>query len=594
MTTLQKHKTITLAVLPFQVNCEDLKLQHIFLGFVEDLITNFSKFIGLSVISSFSTQLIKNISDQDEIDQLGADFLIFGSVRCIKETVRISIQLVKTEDRNLVFGNQYDERLDSLVEVQDGIIQQIVSVLQERIEHELLSHSYRKKSVELAAYENYLIGMNTLVKGSGDNDKIARKHFETALEIDSNYSLAYTGIALSYFNFWSCLLWDRWDESMQGAHKYALKAIELDPNDYLALSILGRTYVYRGEFDLAEHHLRKSLRMNPNDASNLLRVSFSLLQLGYPQEAVNLYLKAIAINPFHKDNYYAYGASYYLETGDFEKSIALSKKVALDVWTDFPIWIAASYFHLKNYDKAWELWKYFLTIFKDRVYKGQKAIEEEALDWLIVLNPFKGDNNLYPFIEFVRSEKGLHASDLETENSSAQGNSFMFNGDVWKIQYKHKSVVLKDAKGLHDIYKLISNPTQEFHCLDLMEAGIDENTATRSIDAKAKSEYVNRIKELQEEIEEAEKMNQIERIAKLRETYDMILDHLSNALGLSGKSRKVGSTIEKARSAVTWRIRSSIKKIKEAHPELGKHLSISIKTGTQCSYSPENEVNWTI
>ena len=166
----QKNKNISIAVLPFQVASIDERIKTLFVGFTEDLITNFSKFIGLSVISSFSTQRISDTTNQSEIEKLGADYLIFGSVRHLNESLRISIQLIKSEDFSLVFAGQHDETLDNILEAQDSIVLQIVSVLQEKINYNLLSHSYKKNSVELAAYENYLLGMNTLYKGTADND----------------------------------------------------------------------------------------------------------------------------------------------------------------------------------------------------------------------------------------------------------------------------------------------------------------------------------------------------------------------------------------------------------------------------------------
>jgi hypothetical protein len=65
-------------------------------------------------------------------------------------------------------------------------------------------------------------------------------------------------------------------------------------------------------------------------------------------------------------------------------------------------------------------------------------------------------------------------------------------------------------------------------------------------------------------------------------------------MGLGGKSRKLGSVSEKARTAVTWRIRSAISKIEIAHPKLAKHLSNALQTGTFCVYSPENEMHWNL
>ena len=50
--------------------------------------------------------------------------------------------------------------------------------------------------------------------------------------------------------------------------------------------------------------------------------------------------------------------------------------------------------------------------------------------------------------------------------------------------------------------------------------------------------------------------------------------------------------MDRALSAVTWRIRSAILKIKAVHPALGSHLSHSIRIGTFCSYAPEKEQFW--
>ena len=87
-------------------------------------------------------------------------------------------------------------------------------------------------------------------------------------------------------------------------------------------------------------------------------------------------------------------------------------------------------------------------------------------------------------------------------------------------------------------------------------------------------------------------MNDFGRADKLREEYEKLINHLSSSLGLAGKTRKIDSSVEKARSAVTWRLRNAIKKINNDNPLLGKHLSNSIKTGIFCSYSPENEISW--
>jgi hypothetical protein len=75
---------------------------------------------------------------------------------------------------------------------------------------------------------------------------------------------------------------------------------------------------------------------------------------------------------------------------------------------------------------------------------------------------------------------------------------------------------------------------------------------------------------------------------------DMLVDHLSAALGLGGRSRRGGDSAERARSAVTQRVRSTIRRLASSHPELGRHLEVSVTTGTFCVYRPEHPVDWEV
>ena len=105
-------------------------------------------------------------------------------------------------------------------------------------------------------------------------------------------------------------------------------------------------------------------------------------------------------------------------------------------------------------------------------------------------------------------------------------------------------------------------------------------------------ELQSKQKELQEELRQAEADNDPARAEPAGIELDTVIEELAKATGLQGRSRKMGDTAERARSAVTWRIRSAIKKIGAAHPGLGQHLSNSIRTGNFCVYSPESAIEW--
>ena len=107
-------------------------------------------------------------------------------------------------------------------------------------------------------------------------------------------------------------------------------------------------------------------------------------------------------------------------------------------------------------------------------------------------------------------------------------------------------------------------------------------------------DYQARIVELQHDIDEARGHNDNARADRAELELDALVEQLSEAFGLGGRSRTTGSSAERARTAVTYRIRSTIRKLDQLHPDLGRHLANSIRTGTWCSYRPETEVAWTI
>ena len=73
-----------------------------------------------------------------------------------------------------------------------------------------------------------------------------------------------------------------------------------------------------------------------------------------------------------------------------------------------------------------------------------------------------------------------------------------------------------------------------------------------------------------------------------------LVEQLSDAFGLGGRARSTGSSAERGRSAVTGRIRAAIRKLAQVHPELGRHLTNSVRAGTWCSYRPEADVVWNV
>jgi predicted ATPase len=167
-------------------------------------------------------------------------------------------------------------------------------------------------------------------------------------------------------------------------------------------------------------------------------------------------------------------------------------------------------------------------------------------------------------------------------------------GDVWEATFDGSTVSLRASKGLADLARLLAAPGREIHCLDLAGAGAEDASTGEVIDATARRRYEARLRELQDDIDEAEQRSDLARAERAQAEFDALVDHLTSALGRGGRARSGGGTTERARSAVTQRIRGTIRRVEEAHPALGRHLRASVTTGTWCAYRPEVPVDWDV
>lgn len=189
-------------------------------------------------------------------------------------------------------------------------------------------------------------------------------------------------------------------------------------------------------------------------------------------------------------------------------------------------------------------------------------------------------------------------------------SAFYRRGEIWTIGPPGKQIQLRDAKGLTHIARLLAAPHVEFHALDLVGgaspgdrgaaaaaaalavgAGIEVRArgggdAGPVLDNQAKAAYRARIRELQEEIDEAESFNDPERAVRARGELAFVARELAGAVGLHGRDRRAGSDAERARVNVTRAIRTALKRLSEHDALLGRRLGAAIKTGTFCVYEP--------
>jgi TolB-like protein/Tfp pilus assembly protein PilF len=585
--------SVTLAVFPFENLNEGNELDIFCKSFCIDLITELSRFRQFQIIS-YDSVSGTDLSDEycnELLQKLDTDYFVKGSFRSYRDQIRINVQLTDSRSRHLVWADRFSGPTENLLDIQEELLNELVSGLQSQLNYELLSSMRKKPSTNVKAYEHWLYGMDELKKGSLENDLKARDHFQKAIEMDPGYSLAYSGMSLTFFNEWSCQLWDRWELTQNGAFEWAQKAIELDEQNYVAAYVLGRLFLYQQAWETSEHYLRRSLRLNSNDTDSLINVAVCFLYLGYADEAFKLYVRAVRLNPAGREFYHPVGAIILYELGKIEEALQLAGKSMQDPYVDYKAYCAAAWFEQGNVEKMNECLEAFLNNFSKLICNGSRTDIFAATEWMCKINPFKNESRIERFWAHITDGKFRVERRKEIPVNHNSVNLIKETGDFWEFEFDGSHVQLVAVKGFIDIKTLISRTGSPVHCAELMGVAVFSH-GEQVIDEQARQAYRSKISALQQDIEEAENNRDFEAAQKLQIEYEKLIEHLSGAMGLNGKIRETGSTVEKARSAVTWRIRNAISKIEQAHPSLGKHLSNSIKTGTFCSYEPEKTVEW--
>jgi hypothetical protein len=170
---------------------------------------------------------------------------------------------------------------------------------------------------------------------------------------------------------------------------------------------------------------------------------------------------------------------------------------------------------------------------------------------------------------------------------------FRRSGDGWEVGFGHgDTVTVRGGKGMDDLARLLAAGGREVHALELAGSPVAEAGHGPALDERARRAYEQRIRDLQEDLDEADAAGDPVRSERARAELDALVDQLASALGLGGRAREAGSAAERARSAVTQRIRSTIRRIGEVDPGLGRHLQGAVRTGTFCSYRPDEPVDW--
>jgi TolB-like protein len=589
-------RAASVAVVPFAPLPLEPEDQRTAMGFLEDVIAELARSPDMEVLAARTSLSLseEQLDPQRMAEAYGVTHLLDASVRPRPDGVQVKISLVETGSGRIVWADRYDAAVSEAGGVLEDIAVQVANHLATRVRRTRLAEARLRPLTSLKAQDCWLRGLEALRRSTPEGDEEARSLFERALSTDPTYARAYAGLSLSHFKrwYWRHATAAEADEDRL-CLQYAARAEALDEMDPVVQLVAGRLQVYRREFARGRRHLERALELSPNHADCLMQIAPMWAYLGEPEEALEMAAKAFRLNPLHEPWYYFVAFMPHFLARRLEIGLAILERAPPDQIFEQAAMMAVSYAHLGRIEEARAQIPLYLEALRRDILGGREPSPGEALRYILDANPFAREED----VAFLR--EGLRLAGLTDAVGAAvrlerpgDTGRFVRSGGLWEVEYAGRRAIVADAKGCADLALLLASPRERVHCMEL--AGrLAEGDSGAAMDSRARAACQRRILDLQAELAEAERHNDLARSERLAAELDGVIEQLSAAVGLGGRIRKLGDPAEKARTAVTWRIRSAIRKITEAHHPLGRHLEASIRTGAFCAYEPERPVAWT-
>ena len=357
--TTPKDKSI--AVLPF-TDMSPAKDQEYFSdGLSEELIIALGKIRGLKVTGRPSSFSYKGMNkDLKTIgDELSVSTILKGSLRTSGNQLRITVQLINTNDGFNIWGDTYEVELTDIFGVQDSITKAIITALNVHLLNNKEPEATPSTSPD--AYSNYLKGRQQLAFRE-DHLLDAKRLFEEAIKLDPNFAPAHSGLARTLSIIPNYLEVENVKPLMDSAKLEANKALALNANNGEALAVLGTIAAYYDwDWDAAEKAFSRSKDINPNDAEmcNFFGDFYSII---YQKKlAIEMESRAVELDPLLAVNYANLAWAYYISK-DYDNAIRISNtglSMNLQSLIRAPSYrpLVWSYLETKQFDKAEEIVK---------------------------------------------------------------------------------------------------------------------------------------------------------------------------------------------------------------------------------------------
>ena len=348
MSSLNRELGRSIAVLPFENMTEQPGSDYFSDGITEDIISALSEINGLRVIARTSILQYKgtNKTVVEIAKEVNVNTILEGSVRRIDNNVRVVAQLIDIETDDHLWANTYDRKLDDIFEVQSDIALNIANALEAELSTELTAELTSSSTQNSQAYENYLKGKEQYYTYTEEGFRKAVKYYNSALELDPNYALAYAELAGAYAQLYNTTKEVTFKDI---GFKSVEKAVSINPELAEAYKARGVLNAYTGQGIKALEDYLKAVNLKPGYSDVIANIGYRYFAFGDLSECYNWQKKAHALNPNHRFNAWYHSIPLFI-MNENESAIEILNNDLEKIKDSFEMRAILFYFHANNGD----------------------------------------------------------------------------------------------------------------------------------------------------------------------------------------------------------------------------------------------------
>jgi TolB-like protein/DNA-binding winged helix-turn-helix (wHTH) protein/thioredoxin-like negative regulator of GroEL len=334
----QPGRRLTLAVLPFDNLSGDADQEYLSDGLTEEMITQLGRLEPdrLRVTARSSTWKYKRAErDIDRLRrELGADYVLEGSLRRAGERVRVTTQLIQAVDQTDVWAETYERDLRDVLVLQSEVARAVARAIALTLTPDAQARLSSARSVRPESYEDYLGGRYFWNRRTEAALKQALGYFQRAIAADPDYARAYSGLADCYSALGASSIVGALPprQAMPEAKAAARKALQIDGMLAEAHNSLAMVHLlYDWDLAASEREFRRALELDPDYTTAHHWYSHTLIVLGRTEESLAESKRALELEPLnlaigvHLGWHYLYARQYDQAIEQFRKTLELDR-----------------------------------------------------------------------------------------------------------------------------------------------------------------------------------------------------------------------------------------------------------------------------